>query len=139
MDIKDEILINKYGQDLVTIEHLVDKYLLLDLEQKRSFLNELLYLIIQSKPKVDDIMPAIFLSGLKSTFTPCVLLQKGVNDNNLRQIINLPEAEMTKSFKLLVSLFKIAYKRRFDLEKNTPNKWWYWDLSDDSNIQRIIS
>ena len=38
-----------------------------------------------------------------------------------------------------MSLFRIAYYRRFIEEKNNPYKWWYWDLSDAKNIELALS
>ncbi len=138
MNLADEILINKHGQDLIDCNELVEKFDLLDFSKKRIFLNDLLYLIKQSKAKDDDIELAILESKLKPTYTPCILLRKGVANHHLQKIIELPEAEMDKAFLLLLSLFKIAYRRRFANEKNAPNKWWYWDLSDASTIDKII-
>ena len=53
-------------------------------------------------------------------------------------MINLPENEMIKTFILFMSIFKIAYSRRFKEEMNNINKWWYWDLSDNGNVERIL-
>lgn len=92
---------------------------------------------MQSKPTNDDIQPAISASKLKPTFTPCVLLRKGVATHNLNCIIELPENELTKAYTLLLSLFRIAYGRRYDVEKGHPGKWWYWNLSDEDNIEAI--
>lgn len=137
MKLEDEILVNKFGQGLVAIEQLTEEFKLVEVFKKREFLNSLLYLIMQSKPKEEDIEPAIISSGLKSTYTPCVLLRKGLANHNLEKLVNLPENELMKSFMLLLSLFKIAYKRRFVVKKNNPDKWCYWDLSDEENINRI--
>ena len=137
MNIEDEILVNKYGQNLIAVQQLTDKFELLDLLQKKLFLNDILYLIMQSKPRDEDIEFAIKESGLKPTFTPCVLLRKGAANHHLQKIVELPEVELNNTFVLLLSLFKIPYKRRFDIEKNTPNKWWYWDLSDDKIIKAL--
>jgi len=132
-----EILINKYGQELINIEQLLNLYESFDLTSKKLFLNHMLFLILQSKPIEDDIEPAIINSSLKSTYTPCVLLKKGVANHNLEKLINLPENELTKVFVLILNLFKIAYNRRFAIERDRPNKWWYWDLSDETNINKI--
>jgi hypothetical protein len=137
MKIEDEILVNKYGQGLISIEQLTESFHLLALSQKKLFLNDILYLIMQSKPKEEDIQLAIEESKLKPTYTPCILLKKGVANYNLQKLVELPEAEMEKVFALLISLFKIAYKRRFEMEKNNPNKWWYWDLSDNRKVEII--
>ncbi len=138
MKLEDEILVNKFGQGLVAIEQLTEEFRLLEMFKKKEFLNDFLYLIKQSKPKKEDIEPAIIDSGLKSTFTPCVLLKKGVANHDLEKLVNLPENELTKAFVLLLSLFKIAYKRRFTVEKNNPDKWWYWDLSDNEKVEIIM-
>ncbi len=139
MKLEDEILVNKYGQGLIAIEQLTNKFSLLNWTQKKLFLNDILYLIMQSKPKEADIELAINESGLKPTYTPCVLLRKGIANHHLIKIIELPEAELNKAFVLLLSLFKVAYKRRFDIERDNPDKWWYWDLSDSKKVEMIIN
>lgn len=139
MNLEDEILINKYGQDLITSEKLTEKFNLLDSHQNRLFLNDILHLIMQSKAKDEDIEEAIRESKLKVTYTPCVLLKNGVANHNLQRLVQLPTNELNKVFVLLLNLFKIAYKRRFKLEKNNADKWWYWDLSDDRKVEAIKS
>ncbi len=136
--LKESILVNKFGQDLIGIGEVLNLFLNFDLDSKRNFLREINSLICQSKPKEEDIEPAIIDSRLKFTFTPCVLLRKGVANHDLEKLVNLPENELTKAFVLLLSLFKIAYNRRFAVEKNNPDKWWYWDLSDNEKVQIII-
>lgn len=137
MILEHEILLNKFGQELVQEESLVQMFMDLDYVSKNEFLYDMLFIIQQSKPMDTDIEPAILRSGLKSTYTPCILLKKGVAHHNLQRIINLPEKEMTKTFLLLLSLFRESYGRRFAVEKNDPDKWWYWDLSDEKNINKI--
>lgn len=128
MKMEDEILVNKYGQDLTSIQVIIDGFAKFNVEDKRLFLKDLIHLIIQSKPQESDISLAIEESKLKPTYTPCVLL-KGVSNNILQKVAELPAAEQTKALVLLMALFKIAYKRRFELEKGSPTKWWYRDLS----------
>ena len=139
MKLEEEILINKYGQSLIVVEQLTERFSLLDLPQKKLFLNDILYLIMQSKPKDEDIEPAITESKLKPTYTPCVLIKKGFANHNLQKLLEFPENELKKVFVLLLSLFKIAYERRFKIEKNNPDKWWYWDLSDNRKVEMIMS
>lgn len=138
MSIEQEILINKYGQSLVLIEVLIDEYKRLTSSEKKGYLCHLVTLIIQSKPKDSDVPHAIENSCLKKTFTPCVLLRTGgVKHHDLKKIIELPDYESEKSLVLLLNLFKIAYNRRFQMEKNNPNKWWYWDLSNEKTVESI--
>jgi len=138
MKIEIEILINKYGQGLIPLSVLQEEFDAYSLYQKRSFLQEMSFLIIQSKPKEEDVDLAIKKEKLKSGYTPCVLLKKGISSYNLERVVNLPENEMIKTFILFMSIFKIAYSRRFKEEMNNINKWWYWDLSDNGNVERIL-
>ena len=138
MKIEIEILINKYGQGLIPLSVLQEEFDAYSLYQKRSFLQEMSFLIIQSKPKEEDVDLAIKKEKLKSGYTPCVLLKKGISSYNLERVINLPENEMIKTFILFMSIFKIAYSRRFKEEMNNINKWWDWDLSDNGNVERIL-
>jgi hypothetical protein len=137
MNINDEILINKYGQGLLSDAILVNKFDAFKLEEKRDYLTDLSYLIIQSKPIDHDVDIAIQNSNLRPTFTPCVLLKKGISKNALYKVIELPENELGKAFRLFINLFKVAYERRYHKEKGDSNKWWYWDLSDENKIREI--
>jgi len=139
MKLEQEILVNQYGQGVISIEQLISLFEGFDEKNKRSFLADLYCLIIQSKPQDEDIKTTIKESGLKPTYTPCILLKKGVKGHNLMKIIELPDNELKKVLILFITLFKIAYNRRFELEKDHSEKWWYWDLSDDKNVEKIFS
>lgn len=130
MNLTQEILLNKYAQGIESEEIVLNAFYDMSLKDKVKYLKDLSNLIIQSKPVREDTNLAILNSGLKQTYTPCVLLQKGITMNNLYKIIELPENEIQKVIILLLSLFKVSYSRRFLTEKNHPNKWWYWDLSE---------
>ena len=140
MIIEHEILINQYGQDILSLEELMKtSFLNLNTEYQRMYLNDVVNLIIQSKPKNEDISSAIEISQLKETYTPCVLLNKGMSYNYLSRIASLPNNELEKSAKILLSLFKIAYKRRFQHETYSTHKWWYKDLNESvEEIKRHI-
>jgi len=129
--------INLYAQGLNSSDTLLSTFSAFDSTEKRSYLRGLIGLIQQSKPNAEDIEPAITESGLKPTFTPCVLLKKGVQSHDLERIATLPEPELNKALLLLLALFKIAYLRRFIAEKNSPDKWWYWDFSDERNYESV--
>ncbi|RXK87214.1 DUF5958 family protein [Filimonas effusa] len=139
MKIDDVILINKYGQGLISDKELLDRFMLNDLTQKRNYLKGMIGLIGQSKPQDSDAETAILNSKLKPTFTPCILIKKGVASHNLQKLAELPEPELLKVLRIFLSLFKIAYQRRFLKEKNIPHKWWYWDLSLENNVQKILA
>lgn len=137
LSIKETLLINRFAQGLVGCEPLISMFKELDLEQKRDYLAEIRSLIMQSKPNNNDIEITIQNSGLRPTYTPCVLLRKGVEDYKLKKINDLPEPELEKALIVFLNLFKVAYQRRFNTEKNAQYKWWYWDLSDKDNLKKI--
>lgn len=137
MHLEIDILINKYGQDLDVFDQIQNVFDKLDQVRQEEMLNEITYLILQSKPTYEDIDVAINSSGLKRSLTPCVVLKKGVLNSNLQKIVKLPKREYNNVLKLFLSLFKVAYRRRFDMEKNKSDKWWYSDLSDERNINKI--
>ena len=119
MKLEHEILINKYGQDLINIDQLMLLFESFGEDNKRLFIYGVITLIIQSKPKMEDVEIAIWNSGLKATYTPCVLLKKNLSQSNLYKIGRLPSNELEKIIVLFLNLFRIAYKRRYEQEKNT--------------------
>ena len=106
MTLEYEILFNKYGQDIILPEVLISNFLEACEDEQKDFFNHLLLLIQQSKAENQDIEEAIKNSGLKSTYTPCVVLKKGIEMNNLTKISKLPNHEKLKSFRLLLELLK---------------------------------
>ena len=137
MILEHEILFNQFGQGVYEEAKLISQFESLDTDSRRKMIRDVEYLIIQSKVTVNDIDEAISKSGLKPTFTPCVIIKKGLNHGNFEKVINLPENELTKAFRLFIYLFKEGYYRRYIEEKGNPNKWWYLDLSDNENLERI--
>lgn len=138
MNFQEELILNKFGQSLLGTDILVDRFTALDVPAQRSYLSELSFLILQSKANGADLEQAIQLSNLKYTHTPCVLLKKEFSANMFGRVISLPEHELPKVLLIFLYLFFISYKRRFELEKNDKNKWWYWDLSDERIIDLVI-
>ena len=139
MKLNEEIAVNQWGQSLKDINYFIDIFSELELSEKRKYLTDLSYLILQSKPNEDDIDEAISLSNLKKTYTVCVLIKlNGLKLFSFEKIIKLPENELQKSLKLFLYLFRISYIRRYEQEKNGTHKWWYWDLSDEKNIEKIM-
>lgn len=137
MKLEHEIMLNKYGQGIIAADFLINLFIDMNTTDQKIFLSDFLFVIMQSKPLNEDIEETIEKSGLKPTFTPCTMLKKGIDINNLKKIILLPDNERLKSFRLFLELYKIAYQRRFKTEKNHPNKWWYWDLSSPETEDRI--
>ena len=138
MKIEEEILINQYGQYLISENEILIRFNKLTDSQRKEYLLDIIELILQSKPKISDIEAAIESSQLRSTYTSCVLLVRdGIKYHNLKRIADLPLFEQSKSLILFLNLFRVAYQRRYKEEKTQSNKWWYSDLSDEKNVEFI--
>ncbi len=96
MNINEQIVINKFGQDLLPFPEVLNIFQSKDKENKKKFLTDLAFLIIQSKSTDSDIDSAIELGKLKPTFTPCVKIRKGIKGNVLQELIDLPDNETEK-------------------------------------------
>jgi len=138
MSLEEEVAVNQFGQDVRSNESLLQHFSQMSEPTKREYLNDLANLVWQSKPLEADIEQAITDSMLKPTYTPCVVLRTHGLKIGLNQIVNLPVNELEKVYRLMLSLFKEAYRRRFELEKGNPNKWWYWDLSADEATEKVL-
>lgn len=137
MNFKAEYLINRYGQNMVSYNEVLSFFNHLDQDEQNAFFYLLLNLIVQSECTQEDVPLAIEENNLKPTYTPCVLLMKSVKIFNLKKIINLPDSEHQKVLLLLLGLFKQGYKRRFEQERNSPTKWWYWDFREPDKIKAL--
>lgn len=138
MSLEEEVAVNQFGQDVCSIESLLQHFSQMSEVIKREYLNDLTNLIWQSKPLEADIEQAITDSVLKNTYTPCVVLRTHGLKIGLNQLVNLPINELEKVYRLMLSLFKEAYQRRFKQEKGNSDKWWYWDLSADKAIEKVL-
>lgn len=108
-----EIKINLAAQGFIDDHQIVEWFRLLSQDAKKIALNNLLYSAMQSHPTKEEVELAISKSKLKPTFTPCVILRSAaIPEKSFHKIINLPEDEQEKSFRLLFSLFALADKRR---------------------------
>jgi hypothetical protein len=108
-----ELEINKAAQGLLNRENILEWFRSLPSLEKKKVLKSLEMCTNQSHPLKSEVDQAIYDSGLKATFTPCVLLKKAeVPEKITYKISSLPENEQEKAFRLLLSLFTIADKRR---------------------------
>jgi len=135
MRIDDQILLNQLAQGVVDAREGERWFNSLGEGEKRRALQDLNFMILNAKLRSDDAPAAIAKSGLKPTYTPCVLLQKGAQ---LGKIANLPESELPKAFVLLVALLGVCdERRRREKPLDTGNHWWHRDLSDPTVIALI--
>lgn len=139
MILEEQVAVNQFGQSVLSIESLLLYFSQLSEVRKRDYLTYLGGLIWQSKPVEADIEQAITDSLLKTTHTPCVVLRTHRLKIGLNQLVKLPVNELEKVCRLMLSLFKEAYQRRFQEEGGNSRKWWYWDLSTDDVVERVLS
>ena len=108
-----ELEINKAAQGFISREKLREWFRSLTPVEKKQALQSLSMCTMQSHPLKSEVDQAITDSGLKATYTPCVLLKTAdVPEKIIYKIISLPKNEQEKAFILLLSLFSIADRRR---------------------------
>jgi hypothetical protein len=139
MTIDEEILVNQLAQGIVEMQAGESWFAGLTDSTQRSVLRDLSVFIANASPHSEDATRAVAISGLKPTFTPCVLLTTGLSiRHQLAKISNLPQAELGKAFLLLIALLAVAdTRRRTTNPLNTTNHWWHRDLRDACVLDAI--
>ncbi|MFF4935387.1 DUF5958 family protein [Streptomyces griseofuscus] len=75
-------------------------------------LRDLAGFCIQARATSEDGPESIRRAGIRPTHTPAVLVTRGRLTEQLAKIINLPQDERVKAFRLLVALLGVADDRR---------------------------
>ncbi|MFE0824812.1 DUF5958 family protein [Streptomyces sp. NPDC058847] len=75
-------------------------------------LRDLAGFCIQARATSEDGPESIRRAGIRPTHTPAVLVTRGRLTEQLTKIINLPQDERVKAFRLLVALLGVADDRR---------------------------
>ena len=121
-----EVTLNKIAQGQISKESGVKWFSLFSEIEQREVLGTLNRCIHQSHPDPSEIEIGIIESGLKETYTPCVIMRAN-NFNNARQkILNLPRNEWIKAFTLWLCIFTIADTRRRETDcKGGCEHWWH--------------
>jgi hypothetical protein len=123
------IILNQIAQSIIDIETGEKWFSAFDANDQKDILGKLMYCVYQSHPKEIERKYAVLESGLRPTFTPCVLLVQKYNIQcQLKQICSLPNEENKKSFRLLITLLSISDKRRRLECGDSCNHWWHQDL-----------
>jgi len=108
-----ELQLNRIVQGQVSVAEGSSWFESQQLEEQGQTLGALARLCLQAHPLAAEVPQAIGRSGLKRSFTPCVLLENAIKPElALNKIIGLPVAEHEKAFRLLIALFSIADTRR---------------------------
>lgn len=83
---------------------------------KKEVLREIGRYAMQAHITTRDGREGVAKSGVKPTMTPAVLIVREPILDRMATIINLPAAEYTKAFRVLISTFSVADTRRRETE-----------------------
>lgn len=136
--ITDVVKLVKYAQGGIVFNSFLSYLEFLKPAERQIFLLQLTELI--SHFTMDDSMVDLTIkrSDLANTCSACLLLNVGVNENQLSKIAKLPDTELKSSFKLLLTLFSIVYQEGYQKNRNSATKFWYWDYSEEQNVYNLI-
>jgi hypothetical protein len=108
-----ELQLNRIAQGLLPISEGIAWFDALAQDEQEAVLRTLAYITSQSHPLANEVEPAMAQAGLKSTFTPCVVVLKApLPEKGCQRLPGLPRDEWLKSFRLMIALFALADRRR---------------------------
>ncbi|MFF7590496.1 DUF5958 family protein [Kitasatospora purpeofusca] len=106
------MVLNELAQGMRPLDQGVNWFeSLIDTEQF-EVLRDLAGFCIQARALIEDGPESIRRAGIRPTHTPAVLITRGHLAEQLTKIINLPQDERVKTFRLLVALLGVADERR---------------------------
>src|SRR5262249_28192461 len=133
-----DLLFNQVARGFRPVTDALDLLARTPVQDRKPLWDELLFILSQVHPSAEDAAAAVRLSGLRPTYTPCVLLLKDHRNVQVRKIAALPEDEGPKALRLLLALFSVADERRRAAScHNTCSHWWHRDLSDPAVVEAI--
>jgi hypothetical protein len=107
-----ELKINKIAQDFLPLVEGLAWYDEADSDLRNKIMRALDLCIFQSHPTKEDIEKGIKKSGLKETYSPCVLVRKKPFNEARQKVLNMPKLDQRRGFILFLSIFGVADKRR---------------------------
>jgi hypothetical protein len=66
-----------------------------------------------------------------------LITNKGINQQVIQKLMLLPESELESTFKSLLTTFSICYHQGYQKHKNATDKFWYWDYTDETVVDRL--
>jgi hypothetical protein len=107
-----ELKINQIAQGLISLEDGLKWFDGVTADSRTDIMRSLDLCIFQSHPSIDDIEQGIKKSGLKESYSPCVLIRKKPFNQVMQKILAMPELDLRRGFILLISVFSVADSRR---------------------------
>jgi hypothetical protein len=106
------VILNELAQGLRPMSWGVEWFEGLTAEEQSDALLDLYGYCMQAGATVEDGPESVRLAGIRPTHTPAVLITRGRLREQLWKVINAPQDERVKAFRLLVALLTIADQRR---------------------------
>lgn len=123
---ESERIINEIAQGLVQLDEGVRWFSALESAQQKAVLREVVNYSMQAHATVEDGRKGLARSGVKPTANPAVMIVREPLPDRMARIINLPDSENVKAFRVLVSTFSVADARRRETEcQGTCSHAWH--------------
>ncbi len=81
-------------------------------KDRKEIMRSLDLCVHQSHPNKEDIEVGIENSGLKETYSPCVLIRSKPFNEVRQKILKMPLLDQRRAFIMLISIFSVADARR---------------------------
>lgn len=122
---QNEIMINRFAQEKINLEQVLEWFDALDSENQFKAVASSIMCLEQSDPDQETIENVIKLIPLKETVTPIVLLKTKTLNLALRKIALLPINEYRKVFIVIIFVFKEAdtKRRKFSCKDGCTHYW----------------
>jgi hypothetical protein len=104
--------INKIAQGMEPIEEGVAWFHESDSNERGDILRALNICLVQSHPTDEDIESGVKSSGLKETYSPCVLVLRTPFNSARRKVLSLTGLDQERAFRLFLFIFATADRRR---------------------------
>lgn len=139
LTIDEEIFLNQFTQKIHTLEEMKLWFEEYDVKNRREIIGNLLNLVIQSHPTIEEMESAAKeLNKLKTTSAVILLNKNKPFSKYGYKICELPEKELLNGFAiLLVTLLKADSRRRETENPSECNHWWHKDLSNQVYLEYL--
>ncbi|WP_328685492.1 DUF5958 family protein [Streptomyces sp. NBC_00343] len=108
-----KVRLNELAQGLRPLAEGIEWFEGLAADERFEVLRDLGGFCVQARATLEDGPESVRLAGIRPTHTPAVLITRGQQlSAQLTKIINLPQDERVKAFRLLVALLGVADGRR---------------------------
>jgi hypothetical protein len=133
------ILLNQVARSMQPFEAIQRELSGLSDDERLAWIDDLIVAVDQSHPTPQDVEASIVTSGMKPTFTPCVLLVTKPLRQALAAIRALPPNETEKAFRLMTALLGISDGHRRIACGSQCHHWWHKDLDDAGVVSALMA